>query len=72
MLEYSLLKNDKNLFNNTLNYINEYMKKDRLVSWKVQDGNATRVNAAIDDLRIYRALNEGKLKFGIENINLNK
>ena len=72
MLEYAELTNDAELFKTTLDYINKYMKNDELVSWRVQNNNASRVNAAIDDLRIYGALKEGFDKFGKNNRELRK
>ena len=64
MLQYAALKNNKDLFNNTLDYVNKYMKSDNLTSWVVEDGTENRVNSVLDDLRIYGALNEGSQKFG--------
>lgn len=72
MLEYAALKGDKELFKSTLDYINKYMKNDPLVSWRIQDKNASRVNAVIDDLRIYGALKEGYDKFEENNKELRK
>lgn len=66
MIEYADIKGDEELFNTTLSYINKYMKNDRLISWKVEDGKASRVNAAIDDLRVYDALYDGMEKFGVK------
>lgn len=72
VLEYAALTNDEELFKTTLDYINKYMKNDELVSWRVQHNNASRVNAAIDDLRIYGALKEGYDKFGKNTKELRK
>lgn len=72
MLEYAEIINDVELFNTTLDYINKYMKNDELVSWRVENKNASRVNAAIDDLRIYGALKDGFYKFGKNNKELRK
>jgi len=72
MLQYAALKNNKDLFNSTLNYVNKYMKSDNLASWVVEDGAENRVNSVLDDLRIYGALNEGNQKFGEDDKELIK
>lgn len=72
MIEYANIKENKNLFNSTLNYIDKYMKNDSLISWKVENGEASRVNAAIDDLRVYDALYNGVEKFGVNEKELKK
>lgn len=64
MLQFAVLKNNKELFNNTLNYVNKYMNNDDLASWVVEDGIGNRVNSVLDDLRIYKALKDGNGKFG--------
>lgn len=70
MIEYANLKGNKELFESTLNYINKYMKNDSLISWKVENNEASRVNAAIDDLRVYDALYNGEENFGIKEKDL--
>lgn len=72
MIEYANIKGEEDLFNSTLNYINKYMKNDSLISWKVENGEASRVNAAIDDLRVYDALYNGIEKFGVNEKELKK
>lgn len=70
MIEYANITGEEELFNSTLNYINNYMKNDRLISWKVENGEASRVNAVIDDLRVYDALYHGVEKFGVKEKDL--
>lgn len=56
MLEYAVLKQNKELFDKILNYINSMMWKDGMTSWIVSDGVASETNALIDDFRIYTSL----------------
>lgn len=70
MIEYADIIGDEALFNSTLNYINKYMKNDKLISWKVENNEASRVNAVIDDLRVYDALYDGVDKFQVKEKNL--
>lgn len=63
MLEYAVLTNNSQLFNSTLNYINNNMKTNELVSWQIQNGEKSKVNALIDDLRIYGAMKDGSQIF---------
>ncbi len=72
MLEYAVLSNNIQLFNSTLNYINNNMKSDELVTWQIQDGKKSRVNAAIDDLRIYGAMKDGYERFHTKEEGLRK
>lgn len=72
MIEYASIKGEEDLFSSTLDYINKYMKNDRLISWKVENGEASRVNAAIDDLRVYDALYNSVEKFGVNEKELKK
>lgn len=72
MIEYANIKGEGDLFNATLDYINKHMKNDSLISWKVENGEASRVNAAIDDLRVYDALYNGVKKFSVNEKELKK
>jgi len=56
LLEYSLMREDKELFDNTLSYIRQYMWKNGMIAWRTQKDQPDKVNALIDDLRIYEAL----------------
>ncbi len=70
MLEYGVLNNNEQIFTNTLNYINNNMRNDELVTWQIQNGEKSRVNAAIDDLRIYGAMKDGYSKFEMKEKDL--
>ncbi|WP_099468393.1 TlpA family protein disulfide reductase [Konateibacter massiliensis] len=56
MLEYAANIQDKELFDEVFWFVQTYMWKDGLTAWTVKDGEASQVNALIDDLRIYDAL----------------
>ena len=57
MLLYYLEKNDRDNFNKTLSFIENYMRlPDKLVSWRVDGKQKTNTSATIDDLRIVKAL----------------
>lgn len=56
MLEYAVNIKDKELFESSYKYITNKMQKDPLTAWIVTEKGASRVNSALDDLRIYRAL----------------
>ena len=64
ILEYAVIKNDKELFQRTLEYINKYMKEDELAAWVIQNGKSNRVNAILDDLRIYKGMEKAPEIFG--------
>src|SRR5690242_2253136 len=56
LMNYSLLRDKKDLFDRELNYLKRnLMTKDNLIKWK-DSGEQSTCNAAIDDLRIVRAL----------------
>ncbi|MCX7709778.1 MAG: glycoside hydrolase [Clostridia bacterium] len=58
LMDYAILKGDKELFYKELDYLKEKMlTENHLVRWKVSKG-AAGCNAAIDDLRIIRTLLE--------------
>ncbi|GAA0077613.1 hypothetical protein UT300005_19910 [Clostridium sp. CTA-5] len=57
MLLYSLEKNDKIMFDKTLEYIkNNMILSNNLISWRVEAGIKSDTSATIDDLRIVKAL----------------
>lgn len=56
VLEYAVLKENKNLFDTCLSYIDHYMWENGMISWQVVNGEAAKVNALIDDFRIYESL----------------
>lgn len=55
-LEYAIQTENKELFNQTLQYVKDHMWKNGMVSWRVTAGKPDKVNALIDDLRIYESL----------------
>jgi peroxiredoxin/endo-1,4-beta-D-glucanase Y len=64
MMEYAVNIKDKELFNKSFKYIIKKMKKDPLTAWVVTEKGASRVNSALDDLRIYRALQNADTLWG--------
>lgn len=57
MLLYSLEKNDKVMFDKTLEYIkNNMILSNSLISWRIEDSLKSDTSATIDDLRIVKAL----------------
>lgn len=64
MLEYALLMEDQSLFEQTWSYIQSYMWNDGMIAWQSIDQKPDKVNALIDDFRIYRSLIEANDKWG--------
>ncbi len=64
MLEYAYLKGNKELFDQTWKYIEDNMWTDGMISWQTTAGQPDRVNALIDDLRVYHALEEAEVLWG--------
>lgn len=64
MLEYAVLSKDKELFDKILNYIKTHLWEDGLTAWEFKHKEASKVNALIDDLRIYDAIDEAKNLWG--------
>lgn len=65
MMEYAVLKNNRELFERYYQYVTDYMLiSDSLVSWMVTEDGPAKVNALLDDLRIYRALNYANQLWG--------
>lgn len=56
MLEYAVLKNDRELFDKVFNYVNSVMKSRGLTAWKVSGNKPAHVNSLLDDFRIVNAL----------------
>lgn len=57
MMQYAVLKQDKELFDTIYQYTKSHMLLSKgLVSWMVQNGKASEVNALLDDIRIYQAV----------------
>ena len=65
-LEYAVLTQNRELFEQGLAYVEQWMKTDGpgLSAWCVTDGKASSVNALIDDFRIYGALKKADLLWG--------
>lgn len=56
MLEYAVLRKDRELFDKIFYYITSVMKSHGLTAWKVTENEPSNVNALLDDLRIVNAL----------------
>lgn len=56
ILEYAINVSNRSLFDKSINYVNNVMRKDPLASWVVNEKGPARVNSAVDDLRIFRTL----------------
>ena len=55
-LLYAAEKGDRKAFEQAFSYVKNNMWQEGLASWQVKDGQASPVNALIDDFRLYRAL----------------
>ncbi|HEY5583984.1 MAG TPA: glycosyl hydrolase family 8 [Ruminiclostridium sp.] len=64
IMQYAVSIKDKKLFDNSFKYITNKMQKDPLTAWVVTEKGAARVNSALDDLRIYRALAKADTTWG--------
>lgn len=66
LLEYAVLVKNKDLFEKGFSYIEQYMRENGkgLMAWCVTDGEASDVNALIDDLRVYGALQQAQKLWG--------
>lgn len=64
MLEYSVAYGNQELFDHILNYIQNSMLIDGLISWVVTEEGASKVNALVDDLRIYEAIYQANESWG--------
>ena len=64
LLEYAVVKEDQELFERSFAYIEDQMCRDALPAWRVSNNKADRVNALIDDLRIYGALVKAEALWG--------
>lgn len=58
MLEYAILSKNKELFDQILEFISGKMWSEGLTAWQITENDASKVNALIDDFRIYHALEE--------------
>lgn len=64
MMEYAVIIKDKVLFEDSLKYITNRMRKDPLTAWVVTDKGASRVNSSLDDLRIFRVMTKADELWG--------
>lgn len=64
LMEYSVLADNKEVFEKAFSYVKSNMLIDGLVSWCVEKGEVSNVNALVDDLRIYKALLMANEKWG--------
>lgn len=64
IMEYGVLSDNKELFDKAFSYVKSNMLIDGLVSWCVENGEVSNVNALVDDLRIYKALLKADEKWG--------
>ncbi len=64
MMEYAVSSGNKELFEKTWKFTTDNMLNDPLASWMLSDGKPARVNAALDDLRIYDALYSANALWG--------
>lgn len=70
MMLYAVQRQDKQLYDRLLKYTAEHMLGDGLAAWKVSDKEVSRVNALLDDFRIYRSLSEAQELWGGYESNL--
>ena len=64
MLEYAVLRNDRELFEKVFHYINSVMRSDGLTAWKVTGADPSHVNSIIDDFRIVSSLMQADSLWG--------
>lgn len=69
MMLYAVKKQDKALYDKVLQYTSSELMTDGLISWSKTEQQLSQVNALLDDLRIYHAMEgAGKLWDGYEEI----
>ncbi len=57
LMEYAVLKEDKELFEEAFQYVKQFMLTDtKLAGWMVTGKKSAASNSLVDDLRIYKAL----------------
>lgn len=64
MLEYAVLRKDRELFDKVFSYITSKMNVNGLTAWKITNGKPAYVNSLLDDLRILDALNTANRLWG--------
>nr|WP_276562608.1 lipoprotein YdaJ [Bacillus sonorensis] len=64
-MEFLAAKRDRSHFQEQYQHLNEsFLLNNGLISWKIQDGQASRTNALIDDLRIMQSLDQAAALWG--------
>jgi hypothetical protein len=63
-MDYAVKSDNKSLFEQTYNYVEKYMLKKPLAAWVITKQGPSDVNAAVDDLRIYKALSDARILWG--------
>lgn len=64
MLEYAILSKNQPLFDRILYYIKTNLLSEGLTAWQRDNNKASKVNALIDDFRIYNALTQAQSLWG--------
>lgn len=65
LMECAVLLNDRQLFDESLAYVTNHMRKSGVYAWYVDSqGNQANSNALLDDLRIAKALAEAEKRWG--------
>lgn len=64
ILEYAVLSKNHELFNEILDFIKINLWEDGLTAWQIKDNETSKVNALIDDFRIYDALEDAQSLWG--------
>lgn len=65
LMECAVLLNDRQLFDESLDYVTKHMQRSGVYSWYVDSkGNQANSNALLDDLRIAKALAAAEKRWG--------
>ena len=69
LLEYARLTGDQHLFDQTADYIHDYLLIDNILLWRILEKSdpITDVSATIDDLRIYQTLTLAKQQWPLND-----
>lgn len=69
LLEYARLTGDQHLFDQTADYIHDYLLIDNILLWRILEKSdpITDVSATIDDLRIYQTLTLAKKQWPLND-----
>lgn len=63
-LLYAAEAGEKEAFDKAFSFVKNEMWQEGLAAWQVSEGEASKVNALIDDFRIYRALQQARQQWG--------